>query len=153
MQKHSGFSALPAAAPLTLGHFNLCSASKRQRSQEKRFRETAARQRNQRPQLSKARRFGAARDSLFTLDSKRRFRLEAQFPFPISVCPTWFWLLLRPPATPPLPPSRNRRSLTSSPDATCSASPRPAPARLLPSCFRCSPFSKRAAPEHACRAP
>jgi hypothetical protein len=38
---------------------------------------------SQRPQLLKARRFGVARDSLFTRDSKRRFRLEAQCPFPI----------------------------------------------------------------------
>ena len=45
---------------------------------------------------------------------------------------------MRPPVTPPLPPSRNRRSPTFWHAATFSASPRPAPARPPPSSCRCS---------------
>src|SRR5207248_10885036 len=113
------------------------------------FRLNAARSRNrtrvslvsvsQSPQLFKARRFGAKRDSLFTLDSERRCRLEAQCLFPISAFPIRSSPRLRPLVTRSLPPSRNRRFLTFWRAATFSASPRPAPARPLPSSCPFSP--------------
>ena len=150
--KTLSFFGLPAPAPLTLAISALCSGSTRPWI-ETRFPGLPLVCVSQSPQLPKARRFGAKRDSLFTLDSERRCRLEAQCLFPISAFPIRSSPQLRLPATRPPPPSRNRRSPTFWRAATFSASPRPAPARPPLSSCPCSRFWKRAAPGHECPAP
>src|SRR4051812_49667509 len=94
---------------------------------EERFLSLALCSRESAPPASlRARRFGVERDSLITLESERRFRPEAQCLLPISdyskkSSPQW-----RPPGSPPPPPIRHKRTLTSLLPTTFSASPRPA---------------------------
>src|SRR6266700_596192 len=120
---------------------------------ETRFRRVPLISVRQSPQLSKARRFGVNATAPIFLDPKRRCRLEAQCPFPISVCPTRFSPPSLPPATQPLPRFRTKRSPTFWPAGTSSASPRPAPARPRPSSCPCSLCWKKAARGRACPGP
>src|SRR6185369_9961207 len=135
--KTLSFFGHPVVPRLTLAISTLCCGSTRPWI-ETRFPGLPLVCVSQSPQLPKARRFGAKRDSLFTLDSERRCRLEAQCLFPISAFPIRSSPQLRPPVTRPLPPSRNRRSPTCWRAAMFSASPRPAPVRPLPSSCPCS---------------